>query len=123
MLWSTTVQHCTTWEELRALRQGELTEVEGQYEVRAAEMRPPGEEIVTASVIVIGGPGVLIGAYRTAESVRPANERASYAGKRVRVRGTFLDGTPWPHGGPVPGFWTGGGPQLVSVQRVELLET
>ena len=109
----------TTWQDLASLADGQAVEVEGRYEIRPVDMRPPGEEVVTASVILQGGPGVLIGAYGTIECVRPVEERSRLRGQRVRVAGTFRRSAPWPEGAPMPGQWTGGGPQVVDVGPVD----
>jgi hypothetical protein len=112
----------TKWDEAVSLVDGAYVEVEGRYEPCQLEMRPPGEEIVTVQVVLADGYRLLIGAYRTPECVRPAQERGALAGKRVRVVGTFRHTAPWPEGAPVPGLWTGGGPQIVTIQRLEPID-
>ncbi len=110
-------------DELARITDGAHVEVEGRYERWNPNLAPPGEIPVSARVVLAGGGGgILIGGYLDAESRRPDGELAHLSGAIVRVVGTYLATRPFPGPGPMPGLWTGGGPQLVNVQSIDLLE-
>ena len=70
--------------------------------------------------IVLGdGGGPLLAPYWHQDAVRPADEVARYAGKKVRVVGTFLGQSPPP---PDPEAATLGGPCLHPIEKIELAE-
>lgn len=110
-------------DELARIADGEKVEVEGRYERWNPNLGPPGEIPVSARVIPAGGGGgLLIGGYLDPESRRPDGELARLSGAIVRVVGTYLATRAFPGPGPMPGLWTGGGPQLVNVASIELIE-
>lgn len=109
----------TRTDQLSELTEGRTVAVIGVYRPTPVDMRPPGEAPRTACVFLIGGGRVLIGAYGTAESLRGEDELARLAEQRVRVVGTFRRTTPYPHAGPPPAMWVGGGPQVAGVTSLD----
>lgn len=110
------------FEVLHGVADGQEVEIAGRYERWSPDLAPPGQVPVSARVVLDDGIGVLIGRYREPESRRPDDELVRLAGARVRVAGRFSSGRAFPGPGPMPGLWTGGGPQIVEVERVELIE-
>ncbi len=98
--------------QLVDLTAGGYVVLEGRYEPAHVEMRPPSEVPTTVVVVLADGFRVLLGRYGSEECVRPAEERARLAGTTVRVSGELHPTLAYPHAGPPPGQWTGGGPQL-----------
>jgi hypothetical protein len=104
----------TRFEDLVGVPDGQRVEVEGRYEAYAQFPAPPGPP--RTARVVLGGGGVLVGGYLDPESVRPAEEIERLDGAIVRIAGRFLRTREWPNpDAPMPGIWTGGGPQLVDV--------
>jgi hypothetical protein len=111
----------TRFDELRGTADGQEVEIVGRYERWNPDLAPPGQVPVSARVVLDDGIGVLIGRYREPESRRPDDELDRLAGARVRVAGRFSNGRAFGPG-PMPGLWTGGGPQIVEVGQVEMIE-
>jgi hypothetical protein len=65
------------------------------------------------------GAGLLLEPYWHRDAVRPADEMARHAGKKVRVTGTFHKESPKP---PEPDVATLGGPCLHPVEKIEPAE-
>jgi hypothetical protein len=107
---------------LHGVADGQEVEIAGRYERWSPDLAAPGQVPVTARVVLDDGIGVLIGRYREPESRRPDDELVRLTGARVRVAGRFSSGRGFPGPGPMPGLWTGGGPQIVEVALVEMLE-
>jgi hypothetical protein len=110
----------TRFDQLGGVAEGEAVEIVGRYERWNPDLAPPGERPVSARVVLADGIGILIGRYR--ESRRPDEELEQLAGAVVRVAGRFSRGRDYPGPGPMPGLWTGGGPQIVDLARVEMIE-
>jgi hypothetical protein len=108
-------------EELMVLTAGSLIEVEGRYELYSPG---PGHSSGTPETarVAFANDGVLIGRFGTPEHIRPKEERERLVGKMVRVVGSFLPTAPWPHAGPPPGIWSGGGPQIAEVQSIDAID-
>jgi hypothetical protein len=109
----------TTYRALTETADGERVEIEGRYETFRDFPPPPGPPR-TVKVMLDGG-GVLIGRYQDPESVRPLDEIDRHDGGRVRIAGRYYRTRAWPHPGPPPGIWHGGGSQLVDVEPPSLV--
>ncbi len=105
----------TQGSQLLELTAGGRVVVQGRYEPAHVDMRPPGEEPVTVVLVLSDGMRVLLGEYQSDECVRPAEERTRLAGTMVKVAGEYHPTAPYPHSGPPPAMWTGGGPQIHNV--------
>lgn len=98
--------------QLVGLTAGGRVVLRGRYEPAHVEMRPPGEEPTTVVIVLDDGARVLLGEYRSEECVRTIEERERLKGTTVKVSGEFHPSAPYPHPGPPPGLWSGGGPQI-----------
>ena len=110
----------TQFHQLAALEDGTRVAVEGPYRPGHSTMPRPGVAPVSAFVAVVGG-RVLIGRYSDTESRRPEAELRTLDGCIVRVTGTYFRSSPT-RPDPMPGQWTGGGPQLIDIDPPLLVQ-
>ena len=110
-----------SFHELVATLDGTRVTVEGQYRPGVSGIPWPGVAPTSAFVVLRGG-SVLIGQYGGAESRRSDTELRDLDNCIVRVTGTYFRCSPT-QPDPIPGQWTGGGPQLVDIEPPSRRET
>ena len=112
------VHSCDTLAECLG-RDGERVEVIGVYTVAEISPGQKGKTNVPGPVRLMLGtePGPFLEPYWSTRSVRSPEEVARYAGKMVRVRGTFLRVQP-PN--PDPRAASMGGPCLSDIEAISL---